>query len=61
MNKPIDELIETMKENELMKDLITMPGADFNRALEIIRQKRFERAGIVYCPDNPTDQDTPEG
>lgn len=62
MNKPIDERIEALAENELMKELIAMPGVDFNQVLEIIKRKRFERMGVVYLPDGDmAGMDTPEG
>jgi hypothetical protein len=58
MDKPIEE-IKSM--GELAKALLALTDVEFNEVIGITKCKRFERIGVVYCPDNPADQDTPEG
>jgi hypothetical protein len=50
MEKTIKNLIEAGQ----IKDLIALPGADFNLAMETIKRKHFEALGFKYLdPFNP--------
>ena len=58
MAKTIEKLIET----GMIKDLIGLPGIDFNKAMEIIKRKHFEALGFKYLdPDNPATCENCEG
>lgn len=58
MDQNIEKLIETGQ----IKALIALPGADFNKALEIIHRKHFEALGFKYAdPDNPATCESCEG
>jgi len=62
MSKSVNEWLERMFESESMRELITMPGADFNLVIEIIKRKRFEAQGYRFADEhNPALADTPEG
>ena len=62
MSKSVSEWLELMFENESMRELITMPGADFNLVIEVIKRKRFETQGFRYADEhNPATAEHPEG
>ncbi len=62
MNNLLNEDIENLVENGRVKDLIPLPGAAFNRALEIIRRRRAEAQGFRYVDEhNPAYCETCEG
>ena len=50
----MDKTLEKLLKTEQIMALISLPGIDFNLAMEIIRRKHFEALGYKYLdPDHP--------